>query len=78
LSGETKRSLAIIILPLMFLLGLVILIVTSPIFSQISIFSGFNFGGINEGIAQILPLLGVGLGIAMLFVVFCAIRRARR
>lgn len=78
MSGETRRSLAIIILPLMFLLGLVVLIMISPVFSQIEIFSGFNFGGINEGIAQILPILGVGLGIAMMFLVFCIVRRGRR
>jgi uncharacterized BrkB/YihY/UPF0761 family membrane protein len=83
MSGEgVRRSIWIFIMPLMLLLGLVIIIIVSPIFSQV--FSqinpdiNFNFGGINEGIAQILPILGAGLGIAMLFLVFCIIKRGRR
>jgi len=65
-------------MPIIFLLGLLILIVVVPHFSGVSIFSGFNFEGISSGVTLILPLLGIGLGIGMILLIFAVIRRQTR
>jgi len=80
MSGQeiSRKYIWIFMAPLMFLFALLILIFVIPVIDTTDIFSGFNFTGISGGIVQILPELGIGLGIAMLTLVFAIISRRRR
>lgn len=79
MSGEEVRSsLWIVLLPLFFLFGLLILLVVIPYINLSEIGVPAEYGtGVSSGIVQILPFLGVGLGIAMLFLIFAVIKRRR-
>ena len=79
--SEINRSLALILIPIFFLFGIVIIILALPEINFAPAgdgFAGFVGSDYISGIVQIMPHLGFGLGLGMIFLLFCIIRRRSR
>jgi hypothetical protein len=75
---EINRSLWVIILPLFFIFSIGAFILLLPYIDLSSIGVPADLAtGVTSGIAQALPFIGVGFGIAMLYLVFAIIRRKK-
>ena len=75
--SEINRSIWIIILPMLFLFAILMLIFVSPLFTP-DAWNGFNGTEIVNGMSVAMPFMGIGAGIAALFLVYAVIARRRR